>query len=148
VGRIADRTFAFDEFGPLGIGPTAGCSWAEQGRPGRLPATYVILDNLSAHNGKKILRWAKKNNVHLCFTPTNASWANPIEARFGPLRQFTLANSNYPNHTVQTRALHAYLALAQRERPPSRRPGRPTQGTRASAAKGPSLERKDIHQSA
>ncbi|MFD0271751.1 IS630 family transposase, partial [Streptomyces sp. NPDC127106] len=32
-----------------------------------------------------------------------------IEAHFGPLRQFTLANSNHPNHTVQTRALHAYL---------------------------------------
>lgn len=34
------------------------------------------------------------------------------EAHFGPLRQFTLANSNHPNHpnhTVQTRALHAYL---------------------------------------
>ncbi|WTZ63338.1 helix-turn-helix domain-containing protein [Streptomyces sp. NBC_01383] len=39
-----------------------------------------------------------------------ASWANPIEAHFGPLRQFTIANSNHPNHTVQTRALHAYLS--------------------------------------
>jgi hypothetical protein len=28
--------------------------------------------------------------------------ANPIEAHFGPLRQFTIANSNHPNHTVQT----------------------------------------------
>ncbi len=35
-------------------------------------------------------------------------WANPREAHFGPLRQFTIANSNHPNHTVQTRALHAY----------------------------------------
>jgi hypothetical protein len=35
--------------------------------------------------------------------------ADPIEAHFGPLRQFTLANSNHPNHTAQTRALHAYL---------------------------------------
>lgn len=26
------------------------------------------------------------------------------------LRQFTLANSNHPNHTVQTRVLHAYLS--------------------------------------
>jgi hypothetical protein len=25
------------------------------------------------------------------------------------LRQFTIANSNHPNHPVQTRALHAYL---------------------------------------
>lgn len=47
--------------------------------------------------------------VELCFTPTNASWANPIEAHFGPLRQFTLANSHHANHTVQTRELHAYL---------------------------------------
>jgi hypothetical protein len=35
--------------------------------------------------------------------------ANPIEAHFGPLRQFILANSNHPNHTVQTWALHRYL---------------------------------------
>ncbi|GAA0673994.1 hypothetical protein GCM10010193_28500 [Kitasatospora atroaurantiaca] len=42
-------------------------------RPDGAPA-YVILDNLSAHNGKKILRWAKNNNVHLCFTPTNDCW--------------------------------------------------------------------------
>lgn len=45
----------------------------------------------------------------MCFTPTYASWANPIEAHFGPLRQFIVANSNYANHTVQTRALHACL---------------------------------------
>ncbi|MCX5417821.1 IS630 family transposase [Streptomyces sp. NBC_00059] len=156
----ADRTFAFDEFGPLGIRPTAGSSWAEKRRPDRLPATYhrthgityfhgcysvggdtlwgvnrrrkgtdptwaalksiraarpdgapiyVILDNLSAHKNRRIRRWAAKNNIELCFTPTNASWANPIEAHFGPLRQFTLANSHHPNHTVQTRALHRYL---------------------------------------
>lgn len=55
-----------------------------------------------------IRRWAKKNKVELCFTPTYASWANPVEAHFGPLRQFTLANSHHPNHTVQTRALHRY----------------------------------------
>ncbi|SBT38882.1 hypothetical protein GA0070611_0707 [Micromonospora auratinigra] len=35
--------------------------------------------------------------------------ANPIEAHFGPLRQFTIAYSHYPNHIVQTRVLHAYL---------------------------------------
>jgi hypothetical protein len=70
---------------------------------------YVILDNLSAHKNARILRWAAQNKVELCFTPTNASWANPIEAHFGPLRQFTLANSHHPNHTVQTRELHRYL---------------------------------------
>ncbi|MGW1290835.1 IS630 family transposase [Streptomyces sp. NPDC002586] len=77
-------------------------------RPDGAPI-YVILDNLSAHKGADIRRWAQKNKVELCFTPTYASWANPIEAHFGPLRQFTFANSNHPNHTAQTRALHAYL---------------------------------------
>jgi hypothetical protein len=51
----------------------------------------------------------KKNRVELCFTPTYASWADPIEAHFEPLRQFTVANSNHRNHTAQTWTLHAYL---------------------------------------
>lgn len=38
--RFPDRVFAFDEFGPLGIRPTAGSCWAEQGKPNRVPATY------------------------------------------------------------------------------------------------------------
>lgn len=150
--RFADRVSTLDEFGPLGIRPTAGAGWAPAGRPEYHPAThhrthgvryfhgcysvgddrlwgvnrrtkgavntlaalrsiraarpdgapiYVILDNLSAHKGDKIRRWAKKNRVELCFTPT--------EARFGSLRQFTIANSHHRNHSVQTRALHAYL---------------------------------------
>ncbi len=158
--HFPDRVFAFDEFGPLGIRPTAGSCWAKQGKPNRLPATYrrthgvtyfhgcysvgddrlwrvnhrrkgtantlaalksiraarpdgapiyIILDNLSAHTGAGIRRWAKKNKVELCFTPTYASWANPIEAHFGPLRQFTLANSNHRSHPAQTQALHRYV---------------------------------------
>jgi hypothetical protein len=38
--RFPDRVFAFDEFGPLGIRPTGGSCWAEQGRPERHRATY------------------------------------------------------------------------------------------------------------
>lgn len=69
----------------------------------------MILDNLSAHLNWKIRRWTTKNRVELRFTPTYSSWAKNIEAHFGPLRQFTLAKSHHPKHTVQTRALHAYL---------------------------------------
>ncbi|MEV6537258.1 IS630 family transposase [Streptomyces sp. NPDC051639] len=75
-------------------------------RPDGAP-NYVILDYLSAHKGETIRRWAKKNRVELCFTPTYASWANPIGAHFRPLRQFTIANSDHRNHTVQTRALQS-----------------------------------------
>jgi transposase len=70
---------------------------------------FVVLDNLSAHKAPQIRRWAARHCVELCFTPTYASWANPIEAHFGVLRRFTLANSNHPNHVVQTRQLHEYL---------------------------------------
>ncbi|GAA1264631.1 hypothetical protein GCM10009646_60690 [Streptomyces aureus] len=88
-----------------GIPPTRA---ARQSSPDGA-SIYVILGNLSAHKGAGIRRWTKQHKVELCFTPTYASWANPIEAHFGSLRQFTIANSNYPNHTVQTGALHAYL---------------------------------------
>ncbi|MEU6621976.1 transposase [Streptomyces litmocidini] len=78
-------------------------------RPDGAPI-YVIMDDLSAHKGAGIRRWVRKSKVELCFTSTYASWANPIEAHFGPLRQFTIANSNHPNHSVQTRALHVCLS--------------------------------------
>ena len=80
---------------------------------------YVILDNLSAHKAPHLRDWATRNNVELCFTPTYSSWANPIEAHFGPLREFVLNNSDHPNHTVLTRRLHVdpdLLAAQRRER--------------------------------
>jgi transposase len=70
---------------------------------------YVILDNLNHHNGRLVRDWCEANNVELVFTPTYASWANPIEAHFGPLREFVLNNSDYPDHAALARALRAYL---------------------------------------
>jgi transposase len=70
---------------------------------------YVILDNLSAHKGPKIRAWAARHAVELDFTPTYASWANPIEPHFGPLRSFVPAGSDYTNHVTLIRALHAHL---------------------------------------
>jgi transposase len=77
-------------------------------RPDGAPI-YVILDNLSANKTPKIRTWAATNKVELCFTPTYASWANPIEAQFGPLRTFTMGASNHPNHTALARRLQDYL---------------------------------------
>ena len=79
-----------------------------QARPEGAPI-YVILDNLSAHNGAKIRAWAARNKVELCFTPTYAYWANPIEAQFRPLRTFVIAGSDHPNHPALTHHLHKYL---------------------------------------
>ncbi len=70
---------------------------------------FVILDNLAANKTPAIRRWARRENVELCLTPTNASWANPIEAHFGPLRTFVMGNSDHPNHPALARRLQAYL---------------------------------------
>ncbi|MEV7342265.1 hypothetical protein [Streptomyces sp. NPDC093544] len=40
----------------------------------------------------------------LCLPTTSASWANPIEAPFGPLRNFVMSGSERPNHTVLSEA--------------------------------------------
>jgi hypothetical protein len=70
---------------------------------------YLILDNLSANKTPAIRAWAERAKAGLCFTPSNASWANPIEPQFGPLRTFVLGGSDYRNHTVLARRLHGYL---------------------------------------
>jgi transposase len=70
---------------------------------------FVILDNLSANKTPAIRRWAERASVELCFTPVSASWANPIEAQFGPVRTFVMGNSDHPGHAVLARRLQDYL---------------------------------------
>ena len=62
-----------------------------QTRPDNAPV-HVICDNLSVNTTPKIRRWAARNDAHLYLTPTYASWANPIEAQFGPVRSGTAAS--------------------------------------------------------
>ncbi len=155
-----DRTFAFDEFGPLAIKPEGGSCWAQKSRPQRLRANYhkphgtrqlfawysvgadrlfgrieerkgtrptlralrairasvpdgkqiyVILDNLNHHRGPIIRQWCEDNAVELAFTPTYGSWANPIEAHFGPLREFSINNSDHQSHAEMTKAIRDYI---------------------------------------
>src|SRR6266516_201907 len=70
---------------------------------------FVILGNLPANKTPAIRRWAARANVELCFTPTSASWANPIEPQFGPVRTFVIGGSDHRSHTALARRLHAYL---------------------------------------
>jgi hypothetical protein len=91
---------------------------------------YVILDNLSTNTTPAIRTWCQRHKIELCLTPTNASWANPIEAQFGPLRQFTMANSDHPNHPNAGTGNARLSTLAQRKQPPPRRSGRATPETR------------------
>ena len=77
-------------------------------RPDGAPI-YVIIDNWSGNKTHTIRTWARRHKVELCFTPTGASWANPIEPHFGPLRGFVLGNSDPPNHPALARHLQSYL---------------------------------------
>jgi DDE superfamily endonuclease len=69
---------------------------------------FLICDNLAANKTPAIRRWARRENVELCFTPTNASWANPIEAQFGPVRTFVMGGSDHRNHPALARKLQDY----------------------------------------
>ena len=70
---------------------------------------FVIQDNLSANKTPAIRGWAEAANVEVCPTPTYASWTNPIEAQFGPLRTFVMGGSDHPSHIVLARKLQDYL---------------------------------------
>ncbi|GAA2441034.1 hypothetical protein GCM10010433_47550 [Streptomyces pulveraceus] len=87
----------------------AGRAQVDPRRPARPRPHLRDPGQPARHKGTDTRRWATKHKVELCFTSAYASWANPIEAHFGPLRQFTIANSGHPNHIVRTRALHARL---------------------------------------
>ena len=43
-----------------------------------------------AARGVACAKWCEANDVELAFTPAYGSSANPIEAHFGPLRQFVI----------------------------------------------------------
>jgi hypothetical protein len=77
-------------------------------RPDGAPI-YVILDNLSAHKGADIRRWAKKNKVELCSTPTLRLVGEPHRS---PLRTAAAGHHRQLEPSQPHRAepgLHAYL---------------------------------------
>ncbi|MDA4110893.1 MAG: transposase [Thaumarchaeota archaeon] len=75
---------------------------------------YIILDNFSPHTVPRVLEYAETNNVELVFTPTNASWLNPIESHFGPLRKFAISNCNPKNHSEIATNVRRYIAWRNR----------------------------------
>ncbi len=77
----------------------------------RYPAdqrVHLILDNYSPHGTPAVRRWCEQNNVHMIWTPTNASWLNPIECQFTPVKEFVIRNSDYSAHDDLADALRRY----------------------------------------
>lgn len=75
---------------------------------------HLILDNFSPHGTREVRRWCRRNNIHLIWTPTNASWLNPIECQFTPVKEFVIRNSNYRSHAELSRALQRYADYRNR----------------------------------
>ena len=84
---------------------------------------YVVLDNLhNVHDHPKFLALLKKLHIHPAWTPTEASWLNLIEAQFGVLKKFTLANTDDPNHESRQNRVYAYLRYRHRRLGNSKHP--------------------------
>jgi len=58
----------------------------------------------------EVRTWCRRNNVHLIWTPTNASWLNPIECQFTPVKEFVIRNTYYDNRDELRKALNRYAA--------------------------------------
>lgn len=77
---------------------------------------YVILDNASAHTVTRVLEYARKHRIRLIFTPTNASWLNPIEPHFAS-RKFAVSNSNPESHEEIAKNIRRFIAWRNRHHP-------------------------------
>ncbi len=77
---------------------------------------YVVLDNLhNVHDHPTVLALMHKLRIHPLWTPTESSWLNLIEAQFGVLKRFTVANTDDPAHVVRRRRIYRYLNYRHRK---------------------------------
>lgn len=76
---------------------------------------YVVLDNLhNVHDHPKFHALLKELHIHPAWTPTEASWLNLIEAQFGVLKKFTVANTDDSSHQARDQRVYAYLRYRHR----------------------------------
>ncbi len=77
---------------------------------------YVIIDGLhQVHDHPRFLALCRTLRITLVFTPTEASFLNPIETHFGVLGRATYAGSDDPTHAARRRRVYRYLRLRHRE---------------------------------
>ena len=76
---------------------------------------HLILDNFSPHRKAKVLRYCRKNNIHLILTPTNASWLNPIECQFTHVKEFVIRGTYYQSHSELKNSLDKYVRYRNKQ---------------------------------
>lgn len=77
---------------------------------------YVVMDNLhQVHDHPRFLALLERLRIRPVWTPTEASWLNLIEAHFGAMKRFTLANTDDPDHNTRRRRVYRYLHYRHRK---------------------------------
>ena len=66
------------------------------------------------HDHPRFLALLRRLRITPVWTPTEASWLNLIEAQFGVLRRFTLANTDDSSHRVRRYRVYRYLRYRHR----------------------------------
>jgi transposase len=71
---------------------------------------HVIVDNLSAHQTKRVQAFLEANpRVHLHFTPTYASWLNQVELWFAKIERDLLARGIFTSIPDLARKIRRYI---------------------------------------
>ena len=77
---------------------------------------FVVMDNLhQTHDHPTFRRLLKKLRISAVWTPTESSWLNLIEAQFGVLKRFTIANTDDLDHITRRRRIYRYLRYRHRK---------------------------------
>jgi transposase len=82
------------------------------------PATrlYVVMDNLNTHKHGRLRAFMEAHNIEPVYTPTYASWLNPIESHFAPLKKFAIAGTDDPSHQLRRWRIARYLTWRNRSK--------------------------------
>lgn len=76
---------------------------------------HLTLDNFLPHRKLKVLRFCRRNNIHMIWTPTNASWLNPIECQFTHVKEFVNRGTDYQDHNELRIALDKYVGYSNKQ---------------------------------
>ena len=82
---------------------------------------HLILDNYSPHKHRKVRDWWQAHpRFHFHFTPTYASWLNPIEYWFSALQRQVLARGSFADTAALRKTLDRFVRGRNRRATPPR----------------------------
>jgi transposase len=93
--NVYHQTLAIEQYARKGGEPWLEFLKNERSKYPLDERVYLIQDGLPAHWTPDTRRWARKSNVALVPTATNASWMNPVECHTGDIQKLALSGTDY-----------------------------------------------------